>query len=287
MKAAPFNYVRAETLAQALDILAEHGEGARILSGGQSLAPALNLRLAAPELIVDIGGLAALRYISFAEGRLRIGALTRHIDLLRSEEIARHCSLLTSAVAHVAHPAIRNRGTIGGSLAHADPAAELPACMLALDATIVVTGPASERRIAARDFFLGVYETALRPGEVLTSIDIKGIGSSKTYGFAELARRPGDFAIVGLALAADRRGTTLSNLRLAFFGVGERPTLATLTAATLEGKAHLRQYLDAAQAALREELNPFADAHATIAMRRHLAGVLLERVLQQALETPA
>ena len=146
--------------------------GPRCLSGGQSLMPAMNLRLIAPELIVDIGELAELRGIAVTDDVLSIGALTRHVDLLRSPEIAAHAPLLTEAIAHVAHPAIRNRGTLGGSLAHADPASELPACMLALDATIIVSGPAGERRIAARDFFTGIYETALSAQELLVAVEL-------------------------------------------------------------------------------------------------------------------
>ena len=161
MKASAFAYARATSVANALDLLATHGDRAKVLSGGQSLMPAMNLRLISPELIVDIGELAELRGIAVRGDALVIGALTRHVDLLKSPDIAAHAPLLAEAVAHVAHPAIRNRGTIGGSLAHADPASELPACMLALGATIIVRGPGGERRIAAEEFFTGIYETAL------------------------------------------------------------------------------------------------------------------------------
>jgi len=279
MKAAAFDYVRAESLAETLRILAERGEGARLIAGGQSLAPALNLRLAAPDLLVDIGALTQLRYIEPAGEALRIGALTRHVDIARSEWIARHCPLLTRAIAEVAHPAIRNRGTLGGSLAQADPAAELPACMMALDAVIVATGAGGERRIAAWDFFLGVYETALRADEVLTAVEIDGLDAERAYGFAELSRRRGDFAIVGLALAARRRAGGLAEMRLVYFGVSDRPTAAPGAAAALA-----RRDIEAARAALAAELDPFADAQASSAMRLHLAGVLLERAFAQALE---
>ena len=166
MKASAFSYARATSVANALELLVAYGDKAKVLSGGQSLMPAMNLRLISPELIVDIGEIAELRGIAVRGGVLRIGALTRHVDLLRSPEIAAHAPLLTEAVAHVAHPAIRNRGTLGGSLAHADPAAELPACMAALNATIVVRGQTGERRIAAGDFFTGIYETALLAQEL-------------------------------------------------------------------------------------------------------------------------
>ena len=172
MKASAFAYARATSVANALELLTAHGERAKVLSGGQSLLPAMNLRLVAPELIVDIGELAELRGIVVKGGVLTIGALTRHADLLKSPEIAAHAPLLTDAVAHVAHPAIRNRGTIGGSLAHADPASELPACMLTLGATIIARGPSGERRIAASEFFAGIYETALTPQELLVAVEL-------------------------------------------------------------------------------------------------------------------
>ena len=277
MKAAAFDYVRTATLDETLRILSERGEGARIIAGGQSLAPALNLRLAAPDLLVDIGGLTQLRYIEPTSNGVNIGALTRHVDIARSDWIASHCPLLTRAIAHVAHPAIRNRGTLGGSLAQADPAAELPACMVALDAVIVTTGASGERRIAARDFFLGVYETALRPDEVLTGVEIGGLDAGRAYGFAELSRRRGDFAIVGLALAARRRETRLDDIELVYFGVSDRPTPAPGAAAALA-----RQDMDAARAALAADLNPVADAQASSAMRLHLAGVLMERAFAEA-----
>jgi len=172
-----------------------------------------------------------------------------------------------------------DRGTLGGSLAQADPAAELPACMIALDAIIVATGPGGERRIAAKDFFLGVYETALRPDEVLTRVEIGGLDPGRAYGFAELSRRRGDFAIVGLALAARRRATGLDDVRLVYFGVSDRPTPAPVAAAALA-----RQDMEAARAALAADLDPVSDAQASAAMRLHLAGVLLDRAFAEATE---
>ena len=172
MKASAFSYARATSVANALELLGTHGDRAKVLSGGQSLMPAMNLRLISPELIVDIGELAELRGIAVSGDVLRIGSLTRHVDLQRSPEVAAHAPLLTEAVAHVAHPAIRNRGTLGGSLAHADPASELPPCMVALDATIIVRGPRGERRIAAVDFFKGIYETGLSPDELVISVEL-------------------------------------------------------------------------------------------------------------------
>src|ERR1700722_10204389 len=185
MKASAFAYARATSVGNALELLAAHGDKAKVLSGGQSLMPAMNLRLISPEFVVDIGGLDELRGIAVRANALTIGALTRHVDLLRSPEIAAHAPLLAEAVAHVAHPAIRNRGTIGGSLAHADPAAELPACMLAMDATIVVRGPGGERRIAAKNFFTGIYETALTPQELLTSVELPLPPENAAHFFSE------------------------------------------------------------------------------------------------------
>ena len=172
MKAAAFSYARATSIADALQLLARHGDDAKVLSGGQSLMPALNLRLARPAILVDIGRLSELRGIAVASDKVTIGALTRHVDLLGSQEIAESLPLLREAAAQVAHPAIRNRGTIGGNLAHADPASELPACMLALNATLVIRGLDRERRVAAMDFFRGIYATALAADELLTGIEI-------------------------------------------------------------------------------------------------------------------
>src|ERR1700680_3563806 len=202
MKASAFSYVRATSVMNALELLAAHGDKAKVLSGGQSLMPAMNLRLISPELIVDIGDLAELRGVVVTSGVLSIGGLTRHADLLKSREIAAHAPLLTDAIAHVAHPAIRNRGTIGGSLAHADPASELPACMVALDATIVVRGPDGERRVAAKEFFTGIYETALWADELLVAVELPVAQKNSTHFVCEFARRHGDYAIVGAAARA-------------------------------------------------------------------------------------
>jgi carbon-monoxide dehydrogenase medium subunit len=276
MKASAFAYARATSIANALDLLATHGDRAKVLSGGQSLMPAMNLRLISPELIVDIGELAELRGIAVRGDTLVIGALTRHVDLLKSPDIAAHAPLLAAAVAHVAHPAIRNRGTIGGSLAHADPASELPACMLALGATIIVRGPGGERRIVAEEFFTGIYETALVPQELLVAIELPIAKKGSAYFFHEFARRHGDYAIVGLAADARIDGDRLSDLRLGFFAVGDRPVLAKASA-RLVGVDVTQPVLDQACGALDAELDPQEDQQASPEMRRHLARVLLRR----------
>ena len=215
MKASAFSYARATSVGDALELLVAHGDKAKVLSGGQSLMPAMNLRLISPELIVDIGELAELRGIAVRGDVLNIGALTRHVDLLNSPDIAAHAPLLTEAIAHVAHPAIRNRGTLGGSLAHADPASELPACMVALNAIIIIRGQASERRIAAEDFFTGIYETALSAQELLVAVELPVTKKESAHFFFEFARRHGDYAIAGLAAQAIMAGGRLAGLRMA------------------------------------------------------------------------
>lgn len=276
MKASAFSYARATSVANALELLGARGDRAKVLSGGQSLMPAMNLRLISPELIVDIGELAELRGIAVNGGTLRIGALTRHVDLQRSPDVAAHAPLLTEAIAHVAHPAIRNGGTIGGSLAHADPASELPACMVALSATIIVRSPKGERRIAAGDFFRGIYETALSPVELLVAVELPVWRTNSVHFFHEFARRHGDYAIAGLAAQAMVDGDGFTDLRLAFFAVGDRPVLAK-AANRLVNLSISPAVLSEASAALAEELDPQEDMQASASMRRHLAKVLMRR----------
>src|SRR4051794_35914955 len=267
MKAAAFSYARVASVSDALQLLQRYGERAKVLAGGQSLMPAMNLRLIAPELIVDIGELAELRGITVSGDTIRIGALTRHADLARSAEISRHVPLLGAAIAHVAHPAIRNRGTLGGSLAQGDPASELPACMLALHATIIVHGQTGERRIAAADFFTGIYETTLSADELLVAIELPVAPENSAKFFEEFARRHGDYAITGLAAQASVEADTLSDLRLAFFAVGDRPVLAK-AAATLTGAAGTEAPLAGACKALGGKVGPPAGPPATPPMRR-------------------
>lgn len=283
MKASAFNYARATSVSDALELLQGHGERAKILAGGQSLMPAMNLRLISPELIIDIGELAELRGISVTGDRLRIGALTRHAELARSAEILTHAPLLAEAIGHVAHPAIRNRGTLGGSLAQADPASELPACMLALQATIVARGKAGERRIAAENFFTGIYETALAPDELLVAVELPVAPKNASHFFHEFARRHGDYAIAGLAAQAIVEGGGFAELRLALFAVGDRPVLAS-AATKLVGAPVTPALLAEAGAALSEELDPHDDQQATATMRRHLATVLLARCVSTLLD---
>ena len=262
MKASSFAYAKPRSLAETFDLLERHGDGARLLAGGQSLIPSLNMRLSAPEILVDIGGLP-LKDISCTDGALRIGALVTHAEIEGSEEIKRQIPLLAEAVKHVAHAAIRNRGTIGGSLALADPAAEYPACVLALEATIVASGRKGERRIKAADFFKGLYETDLRPGEVLTSVEIPVQRKEERSAFLELARRQGDYAIVGLAAFKG------AETRFAFMNVGPTPVLAR--------NASIKKTVGEAKEALKADLTPDADLYHSPQAKLHLAGVLLER----------
>ena len=255
MKAPSFAYAKPRTLAEAFDLLER--PGARVLAGGQSLIPSLNLRLSAPELLVDITGLAELRGIALEQDVVRIGALTTHADIERSAQIRKHLPLLADAVAHVAHPAIRNRGTFGGSVALADPAAEYPACLVALDATLVLRSRGGERMVRAEDFFRGLFEVDLREGELVVGAEIPAFLKDERSVFLELARRQGDYAIVGLAGV-----TSASRKRIAFFGLGAKPVL-------LQPKS-----LEEAKASIPA---PGADLYNSAATKLHLARVLLDR----------
>lgn len=285
MKASAFAYARATGIGHALELLAAHGDKAKVLSGGQSLMPAMNLRLISPELIVDIGEIGELRGIVRSGEVLWIGALTRHVDLLKSPEIAAHSPLLTQAVAHVAHPAIRNRGTIGGSLAYADPASELPACMLALDATIIVRSQTGERRIPAKDFFRGIYETALSVDELLVAVELPVARANAAHFFHEFARRHGDYAIAGLAARAIVKNGIFTDLCMAFFAVGDRPVLSDAVCKLVNAAVTPALMADAL-AALDKELDPHEDQQASSSMRRHLARVLLVRCVSTLLGRP-
>jgi len=269
----------------ALDLLVAHGDRAKVLSGGQSLMTAMNLRLISPELIVDIGELVELRGIAVSGDVLRIGALMRHAELLRSSEIATHAPLLTDAIVHVAHPAIRNKGTIGGSLAHADPASELPACMVALNATIIIRGRAGERRIPAEEFFMGIYETALSSQELLVAVELPVGRTNSSHYFHEFARRHGDYAIAGLAAHAIVEGDVFADLRLGFFAVGDRPILAKAASKLIDVSINSAVLTEVA-AALAEEIDPQSDQQASASMRRHLAKVLLARGVSALLGRP-
>ena len=280
MKPAPFAYARARSVDEAVALLGEKPD-AKVLAGGQSLIATLNMRLSAPALLVDINGIGGCDGIAHKDGRVEIGALTRHVEAERSAVVARFAPLLAKAMPHIGHPAIRNRGTIGGSIAFADPAAELPACLLALGGDIVTRGPTGERTIKADDFFKGLFETALGAQDVLTAIQLPAADKDTRTGFAELTRRHGDYAIVGLAASATADGKGLKDVRLAYFGVGTTPVRARNAETTLAGEVNDKR-IDAAVAAL--DLDPPDDVQATAATKKHLAGALLRRVVRQLME---
>ena len=277
MKPAAFAYAKARSLDHAVALLDR--DGARVLAGGQSLIATLNMRLSSPSLLVDINAVPGLDGIARRNGTIEIGALVRHVRAERSAEVAAAAPLIARAMPHIGHAAIRNRGTLGGSIAFADPAAELPACLLALDGEVDIAGPAGPRTVKADDFFHGLFETALGPRDVLTAIRVPAATPATRIGFAELARRHGDYAMVGLAAAARADGKTLAAVRLVFFGIGATPVRARNAETALTGGD-----IDAAIAALARDLDPPDDVQATGAVKKHLAGVLLRRVARQLAE---
>jgi len=279
LKAPPFAYVKPRSIEQVFDLLLQYGDRARILAGGQSLLAALNLRLSAPELLIDITALPGMADIALHGETVRIGALVTHAELERSAVIARHVPLLASAVPHIAHVAIRNVGTFGGSIALADPAAEYPACAAALGATFTLAGKGGERRVPAREFFKGLYETALQPGEVLIAGEFPVRAAGERTAFLELARRHGDYAMIGVAACARMDSGRFADARLAFFGVGDKPVLAARTGTVVEGRASGPEAIAAAQAALTTELHPAGDLHTSSSAKMHLAKVLTSRAL--------
>lgn len=283
MKWPAIGYVRASSLDDVWRAQAEHGASAQILAGGQTLLATLAFRLSDPGVLIDITRIAALRGIAVQGGALRIGALTRHAELGRDPLVRQHAPLLAEAVPLIAHPAIRNRGTIGGSLAYADPAAELPACVMALGATIVVVSRGGERRIAAADFFTGLLTTALEPGEIIAAVEVPVATPATRSAIVEVARRSGDYAMAGLAACLSLDGGRLASPRLVFFGVGAGPVLATNAGAALDGRALDAAAIAAAQAALADDLDPPADMHGPPEMKRHLARVLTQRALSRFL----
>ncbi len=286
MKPAPFLYFRPTTVEEAMALLAEHGDEAKPLAGGQSLIPAMNFRLARPGALVDLNRIAELSYVRSHRDGLVIGAMTRQRTVERSEEVRRVAPLVSEAMPFVAHPQIRNRGTVGGSIAHADPAAELPAVMLALEARFRARSRSGERSIPAGEFFKGALETALRPDELLVEIAVSRRPPRSGHAFTEVARRHGDYALVGVAavVTLDPRGRC-GTARIALVSVGDGPVLATAAAALLVGAEPTADAIRAAaDAAAQQDIDPPADIHASAAYRRHLTAVLTRRTLARAFE---
>ncbi len=286
MKPPRFDYLAPSSLEEALALRAEHGSESAVLAGGQSLMPLLNLRMAYPAALIDLGGVAELAGIRPLEGGLAIGAMTRQRRAERSELVLERCPLLAQALRHVGHLTIRNRGTVGGSIAHADPAAELPAVALALGAELVAQGLQGERTIPAEEFFLGFLTTALEPDELLVEVRLPAVGGSGRVGssFLEIARRHGDFALVGVAAVVALTGDgTIDDARLAFVGVGGAAVRAREAETQLRGSRPDEAVLAEAAELAVAELAPPSDVHASGSYRRRVAAVLARRALTEAI----
>ena len=279
MKAPAFSYLRPRQLHEVLALLAEHGDEARLLAGGQTLLATLNMRLSEPALLIDMQAVSALKGLTFDGKSLRIGAMVTHTEIESSDLVALHAPILAAAAPHIAHRAIRNRGTFGGSIAYGDPAAEWPACMLALSGVVVARSLRGERRIAADDFFIGLYTTELAPDEVIVACEIPVAAADQKMSFSELARRHGDYAVVGLAATARLTENKLSGVRLAWIGVGTTPMRSNKTEQALDGQPLTMQTLSQAVDVLKSELTPLPDLTHSEAAKRQLASVLLKRAL--------
>jgi len=282
MKSPEFSYLKAQTLVDVFSALETHGDAAQLLAGGQSLLAMLNLRMANPKILIDISGLDSLKGIQKTGDVVRIGALTTHQEVLSSSIVQTHVPLLAQAVPYVAHLAIRNKGTMGGSLALGDPAAEYPAVALALNATLVIHSAKGERRVKATEFFISLYRTAVQAHEVLIAVEFPVATSNQRFVFSELARRKGDYAMVGMALAIRLEGQTIRDASLAFMAMDDRPILAPNAMKAMVGQPINHQTIADAQKALDADLHPTGDLLANAATKKHLSQVLLSRALMQA-----
>ena len=282
MKPAPFDYIAATSVDMAAAALADGGDDAKIIAGGQSLVPLLNFRLLRPSILIDINRIESLAFISETATDIRVGALTRHYQLETSPVIARHLPVLSCAMTHVAHLAIRNRGTIGGSLAHGDPAAELPMMALLLDAELHIGSVAAARITAARDFFLDALTVDLNAGEIVTEIALPKLPPQTGWGFAEVSRRRGDFALAAAAATLAVAAGAIVEARIALTGVGRTAVRAATAESLLVGHALEPPLVSHAIEAVRAAIEPDTDLHASADYRRHLAGVLTGRALAAA-----
>ncbi len=279
---AKFDYVKPASADEAIRALSGGGEDAKVIAGGQSLLPLLRLRLSYPDLLVDVGGLDELKGVSDAGDSLLIGATTTHYQLVHDPLIAEHCGLIAEAAAMVADPAVRHRGTFGGSLAHGDPAGDLPAVALALDATLIARGPGGEREIAASDFFVDYLTTALQPGEVLTGVRVPKLGGDWGYRYEKFHRTAQAWAIVGVAAVARRSNGHVAEARVGLTNMGSVPVRAHAVEAAAAGAEATREALNAAAASAADGTEPPADLHGAPDYRRHLARVLTGRALAAA-----
>ncbi|MFQ5942271.1 MAG: FAD binding domain-containing protein [Anaerolineales bacterium] len=285
MKPPPFKYIPAESVEHALEQMSAHGDAAKLLAGGQSLIPAMNFRVLQPSVLIDLNRIGDLEYIRPSDGGvLAFGAMTRQRDIERSQDVERAAPLLYEAMPHIAHPQIRTRGTIGGSLAHADPAAELPVVAIAAGANMKATGPDGDRMIEAKDFFEGMFSTVLGPDEMLVEISFPVISAKTGWCFEESSRRRGDYAMMGVAVEVelDDEGAC-KDARLVYLNAGDGPIEAESAEAMLRGEAPSQEVIAAAaREAAETEIDPMGNVHATVDFQRHLARVLTERALAKA-----
>jgi aerobic carbon-monoxide dehydrogenase medium subunit len=284
MKPPPFDYERPADTNAALASLASHGGRAKVLAGGQSLLAMLNLRLVSPERLIDVSRLNELKYIRVAGNELRIGALTTHNTVLESADVTTHCPIIAEAYWHVSHHSVRNRGTIGGSLCHNDPAAEMPLVVNLLGASLVARSKNGERVIAADQFFRGSFETVLEDDELLTEIRVPIPAKGHGWSFQEVSQRKGDFALVATAAMLTLENGTCRNVRLGFRNVGERVSRLEAVETQIEGQTPSERLFSAAASAAMKAVEPPSDLHADADYRRDLVKVLTERVLDKAVE---
>lgn len=285
MKPPAFEYIAPHSLEAALAALSQHAGEAKPLAGGQSLVPAMNFRVAQPSMLVDLNALTELDFIRRGNGELRIGAMTRQRRLERDPLVAEAVPLLRETMPYIAHPQIRNRGTLGGSLAHADPAAELPVIAVALNARVRVLSANGERWIPAGEFFQGLFTTALNPDELLVEVAFPAMPARTGWSFMEFARRHGDYALMGVAaLVTLDGGGKCSQARLVYLNAGDGPVSALRAVEALQGQAVSAELFEAAADIAGEEINPIGNVHATSEYQRHLARVLTRRALRQAFE---
>lgn len=271
MKPGNFKFSKALSIEHVFELLDEYGDEAKIIAGGQSLMATLNMRLSAPELLIDISALEALKGIKLEGDRLVVGALTRHVELQQSALIALHVPLIATAIEHVAHAAIRNRGTIGGNISLADPASELPACCVALDAEFTIANKTGQRLVRARDFFKELYETDLQSGDMLVAVAFPVATQNTVHGFREFVRRRGDFASTGLVINAELEDQRFISLAPVFFAVSNTPVLASNAAEQLLNKVINEDAINSALDVLTDELDIIGDIHTPAAMKLHLA----------------
>jgi len=284
VKAAAFNYQRVHSIQEALALLANHGDNAKLIAGGQSLLPSLNMRLSNPEVLIDLQGVAELKGITFEDGVVRIGAMTTHTEIQNSKIIQEQLPLMTEVVPHIAHRAIRNLGTWGGSCVLGDPAAEWPACAVALDAAMVIAGPNGQRKVAAKDFFLDLYTTALETNEILVASEFSTTSAKRVHYFEELSRRHGDYAVTGLVCSLHLEQNKITQSRVVYFSVASIPLMAHGLQSILQNQSisdlSNPTLIAQAQQSVQSEIQTLSDLTNSAEMKKHLLGVLLERAMK-------